>query len=62
METCSSNRDGKVRVEGVVCLGFLLVKSPFCLTAIYAIYVAEMPVHFLRGLFLSNKGVRKLPH
>lgn len=61
METCSSNVDRKVCVEGVVYLGFLLVKSSFCLTAIYAIYAAEMPVHFLCGLFLFNKGLRKLP-
>lgn len=46
METCSSNGDRKVCVERVVCLGFLLVKSHFCLTAIYGIYAAEMPVHF----------------
>lgn len=46
METCSPNGDRKVCVEGAGCLGFLLVKSSFCLTAIYGIYAAEMPVHF----------------
>lgn len=46
METCSSNGDRKVCMDGVGCLGFLLVKSSFCLTAIYSIYAAEMPGHF----------------
>lgn len=46
METCSSNGDTQVCVEGVVCLGYLLAKLPFSLTAIYTIYAAGMPVHF----------------
>lgn len=45
METCGSNGDTEVCVEGVVCLGFLLAKLSFCLTAIYTIYAAGMPVH-----------------
>jgi len=37
METCASNGDRIVCVEGVVCLGFLLVKWSCCLTGIYAL-------------------------
>lgn len=62
METCGSNGDTEVCVEGVVCLGFLLAKLSFCLTAIYTIYAAGMPVHLFVWTLLFNKGLRKLPH